>query len=290
MTAPGRIITFYSYKGGTRRSMALANVAWVLASNGHRVLVIDWDLEAPGLHRYFHPFLVDREVTGTEGVIDLFTRFSIEAMTPSERADEDWFRPLADFSRYAVSLDWQLFPKGATLDFVPAGLQGQSYASRVNSFDWRDFYERLGGGAFIDEAKRRLREEYDYVLIDSRTGVSDTAGIGTVHLPDVLAVCFTLNIQAVLVIAASLSDRAARHLTSTLYRELARGVPIDQAVRNARLELTVYAEDWSSTFGLPVLVQSNSDPIVTAPPAPDSLQSHPLPAPRRPSGGAAQHG
>ena len=44
----GRIITFYSYKGGTGRSMALANVAWLLASNGQRVLAIDWDLEAPG--------------------------------------------------------------------------------------------------------------------------------------------------------------------------------------------------------------------------------------------------
>ena len=28
----GRILTFYSYKGGTGRSMALANVAWILAS------------------------------------------------------------------------------------------------------------------------------------------------------------------------------------------------------------------------------------------------------------------
>ena len=47
----GRIITFYSYKGGTGRSMALANIAWLMASAGRQVLVIDWDLEAPGLHR-----------------------------------------------------------------------------------------------------------------------------------------------------------------------------------------------------------------------------------------------
>lgn len=52
----GRIITFYSYKGGTGRSMALANVAWVLAAAGSRVLAIDWDFEAPGLHRYSTPF------------------------------------------------------------------------------------------------------------------------------------------------------------------------------------------------------------------------------------------
>jgi Mrp family chromosome partitioning ATPase len=53
----GRILTFYSYKGGTGRSMSLANIAWILAMNGHRVLMIDWDLEAPGLHRWFGPLL-----------------------------------------------------------------------------------------------------------------------------------------------------------------------------------------------------------------------------------------
>jgi len=58
-TATGEAITFYSYKGGTGRSMLLANVAWQLAASGRRVLLVDWDLEAPGLHRYFKPFLGD---------------------------------------------------------------------------------------------------------------------------------------------------------------------------------------------------------------------------------------
>ncbi len=44
--SPGKVITFYSFKGGTGRSMALANVAWILASCGKRVLAVDWDLEA----------------------------------------------------------------------------------------------------------------------------------------------------------------------------------------------------------------------------------------------------
>ena len=54
---PGQVVTFYSYKGGTGRTMALANVAWILAANGKRVLVADWDLESPGLHRFFDPFI-----------------------------------------------------------------------------------------------------------------------------------------------------------------------------------------------------------------------------------------
>ncbi|KUO04833.1 hypothetical protein AQJ67_10040 [Streptomyces caeruleatus] len=45
-------MTFYSYKGGTGQTMALANTAWILAADGKRVLAVDWDLEAPGLHRF----------------------------------------------------------------------------------------------------------------------------------------------------------------------------------------------------------------------------------------------
>ncbi len=37
----------------------------------------------------------------------------------------------------------------------------------------------------------------DYILIDSRTGVSDTSGISTVQMPDTLVVCFTLNNQGI---------------------------------------------------------------------------------------------
>jgi predicted acylesterase/phospholipase RssA/tetratricopeptide (TPR) repeat protein len=47
------IYTFYSYKGGVGRSMALANIAGAFHERGLRVLVVDWDLEAPGLEAYF---------------------------------------------------------------------------------------------------------------------------------------------------------------------------------------------------------------------------------------------
>jgi MinD-like ATPase involved in chromosome partitioning or flagellar assembly len=35
MESQGQIVTFYSYKGGAGRSMALANMSWILASNGY---------------------------------------------------------------------------------------------------------------------------------------------------------------------------------------------------------------------------------------------------------------
>ena len=193
----GNIITFYSYKGGSGRSMAVANVAWILASNGNRVLTVDWDLEAPGLHRYFAPFLSDKDLTGSEGLIDLLIEFRDATATGYAGGNDDnWHESYADISAYVVSLDWD-FPRGGTLDLLPAGRQGASYSARVNSFDWEEFYERRGGGVFLESVKEKMRADYDYVVIDSRTGVSDTSGICTVQMPDAVVVCYTLNNQSV---------------------------------------------------------------------------------------------
>jgi hypothetical protein len=195
----GRIVTFYSYKGGTGRSMAVANAAWILASQGERVLVIDWDLEAPGLHRYFAPFVLDRELTASPGIIDFLCAFVEGACANGEgSAQEDarWFHRYTDLEPFTFSLDWE-FEKPGGIDFVPAGQQGPMYAAKVVGFEWQRFYEKLGGGVFLEAVKTRLRASYDWILIDSRTGISDTAGICTVQLPDDLVLCFTLNHQSI---------------------------------------------------------------------------------------------
>ena len=206
MVGPGaqggkrQIITFYSYKGGTGRTMALANVAWLLASNGYRVLAVDWDLESPGLHRYFHPFLVDKDLRDSPGIIDLIRQYAGVAIRPDQGASEllsdDEVANLAGIQRYATSLTYSFGNEGG-IDFVPAGKQAAEYSSRVSSFNWDDFFQRLGGSVFLKALRRDLRAHYDYVLIDSRTGLSDTAGICTVFLPDVLVNLFTLNTQSI---------------------------------------------------------------------------------------------
>src|ERR1700734_501081 len=81
----GRIVTFYSFKGGTGRTMALANPAWILAANGKRVLVTDWDLESPGLHRFFRPFLDPAAISATPGVIDLIRDYQWETLRNEAR-------------------------------------------------------------------------------------------------------------------------------------------------------------------------------------------------------------
>ena len=192
----GKIITFYSYKGGTGRSMAVANVAWLLASRGHRVLAIDWDLEAPGLHRYFEPFLTDKSLENSTGLIDFVLDFASAAVSRgSENTPPDWYLDYANILAHATPVVWD-FPPPGQLHLVPAGRQDTAYAVRVNSFDWRQFYEKLGGGVWLEAVKQQIRQRYDYILIDSRTGVSDTSGVCTVQMPDELVVCFTLNQQS----------------------------------------------------------------------------------------------
>lgn len=220
----GRIVTFYSYKGGTGRTMALANTAWILAANGKRVLAVDWDLEAPGLHRFFHPFLDPATLGATTGVIDLITEYAWAATSPAQRA-EDWHRDYARIQPHAVSLTpeslgWE-FPQGGTLDFVSAGRQNREYSATVSTFDWDNFYDRFGGGHFFDALRDDMKANYDYVLIDSRTGLSDIADICTVHLPDVLVDCFTLSDQSIDG-AASVARQIAERNTEQAHRPLPR--------------------------------------------------------------------
>jgi MinD-like ATPase involved in chromosome partitioning or flagellar assembly len=195
ISSEGKIVTFYSYKGGTGRTMALANVAWILAASGRRVLAADWDLESPGLHRFFHPFLPTAE-RDTRGVVDMIRSYQQTAARSDERSRDRHIGRLARAELYAFTLDW-IFPGGGTLDFLPAGRQNLEYVATLAATDWDEFYSGLNGGEFLDALRADMKRHYDYVLIDSRTGLTDVADICTVHLPDVLVDCFTLSTQGI---------------------------------------------------------------------------------------------
>ncbi|MFI6265639.1 FxSxx-COOH system tetratricopeptide repeat protein [Micromonospora sp. NPDC051006] len=204
----GQVVTFYSYKGGTGRTMALANTAWILAANGQRVLVADWDLESPGLHKFFAPFLDADQVASTGGVMDLILEYEWANLKRRRQAQDaggpqevetrpsDWHRHLAKVQKYAFSVSWE-FPGGGSLDLLLAGKHNPDYATNVTGLNWDNFYNRLGGGLFFDALREDMKRHYDYTLIDSRTGISDVAEICTIHLPDVLVDCFTLSDQGI---------------------------------------------------------------------------------------------
>jgi MinD-like ATPase involved in chromosome partitioning or flagellar assembly len=191
--ARGEIISFYAYKGGSGRSTALANVGWILASNGLRVLMIDWDLEAPGVHRYFLPLIDESCYARSPGMLDLIEDTMAAIVANPELPGESILEELNLLS-YLQSVIWD-FGNGY-LEFISAGRPDSAYAARVNTLSWETFYQKLNGAAFLDAFKDWLRSQYDYVLIDSRTGLADVNGITTVHMPDSVVACFTLNTQS----------------------------------------------------------------------------------------------
>lgn len=188
-----QITTFYSYKGGSGRSMTLANVAWALATNGERVLVVDWDLEAPGLHRYFHPFLTDPDQSTSAGLVDRIWDYVLELGREPDRKNR--FK-LADCSDIVQELDLPVAGRGC-LHFIGAGQQNDRYSEKVGGLDWNGLYARFDGEAFISHMMKWARERYTHVLIDSRTGVADTAGICTAQVPDALVLCLVYNRQSI---------------------------------------------------------------------------------------------
>ena len=181
----GTVVTFYSYKGGVGRSFALANIATLLGRWGFRVLCIDWDLEAPGLPYYFEsishngtlqPFSSDQ----TKGLVELLSSFQVHYHEPLE------------WHNYIIP---SLGPSTPRVSLLKAGLVDSSYSERLHQLDWRQMYLNGLGGA-LESMFNDLREEYDYVFIDARTGVTDFSGITSVQLPDILALLFTANYQS----------------------------------------------------------------------------------------------
>ncbi len=231
--AAGRIVTFYSFKGGTGRTMALANVAWILAANGKRVLVADWDLESPGLHRFFQPFM-NPATSDRPGIVDFIRRYEWEAKGRAERievldmSEEDRNRALQDgvagltgdlvahLGQYVVPVEWS-FPENGAIDFLTPGRQGNGvYAKALSALDWDTFYDDLGGAGFFDALRAELKNSYDYVLIDGRSGLSDIAYICTLDLPDMVVDCFTLSTQGMegaATIAEQIQGYSERHIT-----------------------------------------------------------------------------
>ena len=172
------IVTFYSYKGGAGRTMALANIAVLLAQDGLKVLAVDFDLEAPGLDRYFLPE-ASQDIRTEPGVIDLLTEAA------RQPADCDW-------RKYKKTLN----VGEVQIDIMSAGKAGPKYNDRVLRFDWDHFFTASGGGDFLENLREEWKETYEVVLIDSRTGITDSGGVCTILLPDVLIPVITPNEQS----------------------------------------------------------------------------------------------
>lgn len=202
----GEIITFYSYKGGTGRSMALANCAGLMAeqwpADAKPMLLIDFDLEAPGLHHYLRAYLPDTPALGDRGgTLELFQALldSVQLALQQHRVNEPDATYLDDQQCHQVvdAIDFEPYSVLTRLGpvwLVKAGRFDASYGQRLATMRWQDLFA-AAPGIFRALAARWARE-YACVLVDARTGLSDTSGICTMLLPDVLTVVFTPNRQS----------------------------------------------------------------------------------------------
>jgi MinD-like ATPase involved in chromosome partitioning or flagellar assembly/tetratricopeptide (TPR) repeat protein len=169
------IVTFYSYKGGVGRSFCLANIAVQLARWGNRVLCVDWDLEAPGLHEYFREYV--RE-PAERGVVEL-------ALASAESGDVPWREAVVPVE----------IPDVEGLSLLAAGRMDEGYVRRAHSISWPELFEEHNLGWRFEKLREELDAAYDFVLLDSRTGITDIGGICTAQLPDVLVLCLAPNRQ-----------------------------------------------------------------------------------------------
>jgi cellulose biosynthesis protein BcsQ len=171
------IVTFYSFKGGVGRTMALVNAAAELSLRSKRVLIVDFDLEAPGLQS-FEPFAESKRQVG---VVDYVTTYMQSRSAP----DVNKYITECKIGNHSVWL-------------MPAGAQDENYANRLNSIDWLTLYRQLDGFLMFEDLKQQwVGLGFDYVLIDSRTGHTDVGGICTRQLPDATVVMFFPNDQNV---------------------------------------------------------------------------------------------
>ena len=174
-----KTFTFYSYKGGTGRSLLLANAARYLALLGERVVAADFDFEAPDLHYKLNinpPGKRTADAIPERGTVDYLLAVAQGERPPKKLLD------------YVVTVP---LPQGAkgSLHLMPAGSAPTGdYWKALTALLRRDLFRDPEGSGIAAclELKARIEEELraDFLLIDSQAGVTELAGVTTAVLAD----------------------------------------------------------------------------------------------------------
>jgi hypothetical protein len=126
------------------------------------------------------------KVKEQEGLVDYFHSHLVLRQAPE--------KPTGD--RKAIEI--RLPRVSGRLEILTAGRRDNHYFKNVTDLDFRELYSTKNAGHFIEEFRQQLKHEYDFVLVDSRTGLTDIGGVCTVHLPDLIVLLSTATEQALL--------------------------------------------------------------------------------------------
>ena len=179
-----KAITFYSYKGGVGRTLLLANMAKQLSDMGKVVCILDFDLEAPGIEYKLQndSFFIDPPQE-TRGIVDYVYDFYKTGIK------QDFINPTTAIT----------FKKNASnIIILRAGdYKNSSYWSKLSQINWADLFykENSNGIPFLVELKQTIIDRYkpDYILIDSRTGITEIASLTMSVLADEIVLITSNN-------------------------------------------------------------------------------------------------
>ena len=160
------IIVFYSFKGGLGRSTILASFAIQRARAGERVCVVDFDLDSPGVGRLLAADA--KGLTARWGVVDFLLEHPMGDV------------PLADYYHRCD----RVAGAGEVVVF-PAGSLDEAYADKLARADMDEAPAARESG--LGKLLHRVRDELkpQWILLDARTGISESAGqllAGIAHL------------------------------------------------------------------------------------------------------------
>lgn len=204
LATPGEVTTFYAYEGGAARNAALAALALQLAGldPAAPVLVIDWDLDAPALHRHFAPAgagagnddadqdayggMRDGDTDDRPGLLEFF-----EACRVRLRDGAGRFEELA--GQVIEEAGWQAHIERADgrrpLYLMRAGRFDGSYADRAGQLDWEALFDACP--VLFRCFAERLACHFRHVLVASGSGRTAAVGVCSTLLPDRLVGVFT---------------------------------------------------------------------------------------------------
>ena len=197
LATPGEVTTFYAYEGGAARNAALSALALQLAGGdaSEPVLVIDWDLAAPALHRHlalpadaFHASesSAAADDAARPGLLEFFEACRAQLRTTAGRGEE-----LAD--RVIDGVGWQAAIERADgrrpLYLLRAGRFDANYAERAGRLDFEALFDACP--ALYRRFAARLTRHFRHVLVAASAGRSAAVSVCTTLVPDRLVGLFT---------------------------------------------------------------------------------------------------
>lgn len=188
VTAPARAtrrprrIVFYSYKGGVGRTTALVHTAFHLARGGERVVVVDMDVEAPGLHTVL-PRSDGEPVT--TGLVDYLWERQVRPFDPAtgEGLETCLVETVAG-QRRAIAYAVEDPVSHALIHVIPAGAVGSDYVRRLSTLSSHHVLTKPDDAWSLFEKELMEQFEPDLMLIDARTGLGDWGGLSLLRLAD----------------------------------------------------------------------------------------------------------